>query len=91
MCTQTAHGIYASEEPQGLALWKRTSTRTTRDPAGLDEPYTLDWTLQWRSDDQQPQYTRPRITYLYDAGQSIWNSSDRDLNGPLSQEPRELR
>ncbi len=54
VCIQTAHGIYASEEPQGLALWKRTSTRTTRDPAGLEAPRTLIWALQQRPDDPQP-------------------------------------
>ena len=29
--------------------------------------------------------------HLDNTGQSIWNSSDRNVNVPLSQEPRELR
>ena len=54
VCIRTAHGVYASEEAQNRVQWKSTSTRTTRDPSGLKEPCTLDWTLQRRPDDQQP-------------------------------------
>ena len=54
LCIRTGHGVYASEEAQNRVQWKSTSTRTTRDAAGLEAPRRLDWTLQCRPDDQQP-------------------------------------